>query len=239
MGSDANSLNVNPYYISSTDLNINQANLESAGQSVTGFDVDFLQTVRPNPPTIGAVEYTPCPDDASIASIVSPSVPLSGPTNDVVVSLSNQGTNVLTAASIAWAVNGVTQTPYNWSGTLSSNGTTNVTLASSYTLSGASIYDISAWVETVNGLVDCNNYNDTAKVEDLVSQLCGTYTIGGNSPDFVDFSEAATVLNNAGITCPVVFSVRDGVYDGQVLFCLLYTSPSPRDATLSRMPSSA
>ena len=27
--------------------------------------------------------------------------------------------------------------------------------------------------------------------------------------------------------------------DGQVYRCLLYTSPSPRDATLSRMPSSA
>ena len=26
---------------------------------------------------------------------------------------------------------------------------------------------------------------------------------------------------------------------GRYLFCLLYTSPSPRDATLSRMPSSA
>ena len=26
---------------------------------------------------------------------------------------------------------------------------------------------------------------------------------------------------------------------GGVCFCLLYTSPSPRDATLSRMPSSA
>ena len=26
---------------------------------------------------------------------------------------------------------------------------------------------------------------------------------------------------------------------GSLLFCLLYTSPSPRDATLSRMPSSA
>ena len=26
---------------------------------------------------------------------------------------------------------------------------------------------------------------------------------------------------------------------GQALICLLYTSPSPRDATLSRMPSSA
>ena len=27
--------------------------------------------------------------------------------------------------------------------------------------------------------------------------------------------------------------------DGQNMHCLLYTSPSPRDATLSRMPSSA
>ena len=27
--------------------------------------------------------------------------------------------------------------------------------------------------------------------------------------------------------------------NGKVLTCLLYTSPSPRDATLSRMPSSA
>ena len=27
--------------------------------------------------------------------------------------------------------------------------------------------------------------------------------------------------------------------DGQTAVCLLYTSPSPRDATLSRMPSSA
>ena len=26
---------------------------------------------------------------------------------------------------------------------------------------------------------------------------------------------------------------------GRIMYCLLYTSPSPRDATLSRMPSSA
>ena len=30
-----------------------------------------------------------------------------------------------------------------------------------------------------------------------------------------------------------------GDYDGNADSCLLYTSPSPRDATLSRMPSSA
>ena len=29
------------------------------------------------------------------------------------------------------------------------------------------------------------------------------------------------------------------IHDGEIAVCLLYTSPSPRDATLSRMPSSA
>ena len=30
-----------------------------------------------------------------------------------------------------------------------------------------------------------------------------------------------------------------GIFAALFVFCLLYTSPSPRDATLSRMPSSA
>ena len=33
--------------------------------------------------------------------------------------------------------------------------------------------------------------------------------------------------------------IRDHPLGVQVITCLLYTSPSPRDATLSRMPSSA
>ena len=32
---------------------------------------------------------------------------------------------------------------------------------------------------------------------------------------------------------------KTGKNESQVINCLLYTSPSPRDATLSRMPSSA
>ena len=38
-----------------------------------------------------------------------------------------------------------------------------------------------------------------------------------------------------------VVQIRNGkkVSKEKVYFCLLYTSPSPRDATLSRMPSSA
>jgi hypothetical protein len=48
------------------------------------------------------------------------------------------------------------------------------------------------------------------------TQLCGVYTIGGTSPDFVSFGDAVSALNAAGVGCPVVFKVRDGVYDEQV-----------------------
>ena len=37
----------------------------------------------------------------------------------------------------------------------------------------------------------------------------------------------------------VLSSLEKRYEDGQYNICLLYTSPSPRDATLSRMPSSA
>ena len=37
----------------------------------------------------------------------------------------------------------------------------------------------------------------------------------------------------------VIFIAASGFLNGLDYACLLYTSPSPRDATLSRMPSSA
>ena len=36
-----------------------------------------------------------------------------------------------------------------------------------------------------------------------------------------------------------LYSPCDPRWIAEVMYCLLYTSPSPRDATLSRMPSSA
>ena len=39
--------------------------------------------------------------------------------------------------------------------------------------------------------------------------------------------------------CSMLFKLLEDSKSDQNLHCLLYTSPSPRDATLSRMPSSA
>ena len=41
------------------------------------------------------------------------------------------------------------------------------------------------------------------------------------------------------VTGLVIINIWNAVDSALVVSCLLYTSPSPRDATLSRMPSSA
>ena len=47
--------------------------------------------------------------------------------------------------------------------------------------------------------------------------------------------ELKAIYHSQDTVCIWVFKSRDDRNN----FCLLYTSPSPRDATLSRMPSSA
>ena len=54
----------------------------------------------------------------------------------------------------------------------------------------------------------------------------GPYQIG-NDPDMLD------IVTSANVAC----GFHGG--DPEIMACLLYTSPSPRDGLLSRMPSSA
>ena len=57
--------------------------------------------------------------------------------------------------------------------------------------------------------------------------------------DLIGQSESLGYLD-APITTSAGFVMRKDIRNNdRVIFCLLYTSPSPRDATLSRMPSSA
>jgi hypothetical protein len=42
--------------------------------------------------------------------------------------------------------------------------------------------------------------------------LNGSYTVGGNSPDFVTLQEAADTLKLNGVSGPVFFNVRPGIY---------------------------
>ena len=50
------------------------------------------------------------------------------------------------------------------------------------------------------------------KVTIVTAQLNGNYTIGGTTPDFATFNAAVTALIDSGVSGPVIFNVRDGVY---------------------------
>ena len=73
------------------------------------------------------------------------------------------------------------------------------------------------------------------KEEDLQQVLNKVFEVGidevGRGAIFGPVFAAAVVLNEKNISILKQFGVTDS--------CLLYTSPSPRDRTRSRMPSSA
>ena len=67
--------------------------------------------------------------------------------------------------------------------------------------------------------------------------------VGGGGTDIIDGGDGIDTNSFAGIGIGVTATLNadgSGTADyGQVNDCLLYTSPSPRDRTRSRMPSSA
>ena len=66
-------------------------------------------------------------------------------------------------------------------------------------------------------------------------------TMGKNSKEFIDFANDMknSMKINAAKYGLRLITFETGHYDMCGYFCLLYTSPSPRDIDRSRMPSSA
>ena len=73
-------------------------------------------------------------------------------------------------------------------------------------------------------------------IEDLQG---GTFTISNGGVYGSMLSTPILNLPQSGVLGMHNIVDRPMVVDGEIKICLLYTSPSPRDATLSRMPSSA
>ena len=62
---------------------------------------------------------------------------------------------------------------------------------------------------------------------------------GGHAPDIIKVcGEEYVIPSSTNPTMPYTVNTLEEHLD-MLMVCLLYTSPSPRDATLSRMPSSA
>ncbi len=216
-GLDVASKNINPFYVSDTNLKINQIQINGSGLTMAGIDKDIDNTIRTSPPDIGAKEYTPCTIDAGIDSLIGLSHNMQTNSFPLKVLLQNQGTQTLSSVKIYYSVNNVTQSAvYNWVGNLPSAATTVVNIGNYSFQAGVSSIDIKSWTVLPNGGADCNHYNDTAKYDKISLPLCGIYTIGGLNPNFLNFTEASNALSYSGISCPVIFKVRKGIYNERI-----------------------
>jgi len=158
--------------------------------------------------------YGALPYDAGIVSLDNPKTPFGQGSHPVKVTLKNFGYNNLTSASIHWSIDNIQQPVHNWTGSKAFGESQADIQIGTYNFQRPVLLKV--WPENPNGQPDPNPYNDTISVN-LSPSLCGSYTIGGVNPDFATFTEAVTVLNKAGISCPVVFKVRDGTYNEQVI----------------------
>ena len=156
--------------------------------------------------TAGAI---PSPvGDAGISAITEPTNSVCQGSNPVVAVISNFGTSfAISTVTVNWKVNGVSQTPFNYTGNIAIGGTDTVTLGNFNFTIGS--HTIKSWTSNPNFGTDSDNSNDSTTAVITVSpKLTGTYTIAGSSPDFPNFNAAVTALTTNGICGPVVFNMR-------------------------------
>ena len=216
-GFDPNSVSVDPMFTSSADLHIGNTTLDKAGTSIAEVTDDIDGENRsPVQPDIGADEIATDALDAVMVSIDTPAKPFVAGTQNVLVSLQNNGLGTLTSADINWEVNGIAQTVFNWTGSLATGEKEDSVNIGNFNFTPNTSYTITALVDSPNTGTDDEPANDTASVSNLYPALAGTYTIGGATPDFLNFTEATAALSNGGVTAAVIFEVRNGTYNEQV-----------------------
>ncbi|MBW7952141.1 MAG: right-handed parallel beta-helix repeat-containing protein, partial [Chitinophagaceae bacterium] len=178
-------------------------------------------------PNLGAYEYQGVSLDLQVSSMPYPATPITLGAQDLSVIVRNNGTSTITSFNIAYTLNNGTPVVMPWSGSLPAcdvdtiifTGTNQITL-------GNSANAIKVYTYSPNSSVDLNLANDTLLTV-LSPPLNGTYVIGNAPSDFVNFSAATSALQIRGVSGPVVFNVKTGVYNEQVLVgSTIGTSPT-------------
>jgi Secretion system C-terminal sorting domain len=168
-------------------------------------------------PSMGANEIIVTLDDAGAMAFNAPLVPFAAGTQTVQMSVRNFGVNPLSSVTINWSVNGILQTPYAATGLSVAQSTNSGPLSiGTYNFVLNTPYTLRFWTTNPNGVADANAANDTLLITNIYPALNGVYTIGGMTPDFLNFTQARTNLHAGGMLGNVTFNVRDGKYFEQL-----------------------
>ncbi|MDX9931246.1 MAG: right-handed parallel beta-helix repeat-containing protein [Bacteroidales bacterium] len=183
-----------------------------------------FSTERPNVKLAFQPVYT---HDVQLIEISDPaagSILQSDNPYDVKVKIRNYGTDTLESATIHWSVNGVPQTPVDWSGILPHDSISNEIMLGSYTFSGIGYTNLTAYTTNPDGLQDAYVYNDTlSQIWYLCESASHTqFSVDPAAPtgvsNFGSFKDALYYLKTCGVKDTTVFSIQSGIYDTLLTF---------------------
>ncbi|MCF8372902.1 MAG: right-handed parallel beta-helix repeat-containing protein [Bacteroidales bacterium] len=201
-------------YLAPDNLHSNSLLLDGAALAVPEVTTDFDGDSRSiTTPDIGADEYVLANDDAGISGMPGINALCPG-LSDITVTLNNYGLVALSSVTINWEVNGVTQTPFSFTGNILPGNSQDV-LIGSYNLLSTGNYSFTVWTTLPNGNNDPNSSNDSYSITGVTTAVNGNYTIGATG-DFTTFAGAVNFVATNGVCGPVVFTVESGTYTEQV-----------------------
>ncbi|MFA6059958.1 MAG: PKD domain-containing protein [Taibaiella sp.] len=157
---EVGSLSVNPQYTSAATGDLTPLNYSLYGNGVNvqaDVPADILGKLRSTTPTPGAFEIA---TDAGVTALVSPLGTYCSSVKLVKVSIANSGITTINNVQVNWKLNGVLQTPVNFTGTLLPGNNTVVTLGNGLFMPSTPV-EIKAWTSMPNGQPDGLPFNDT------------------------------------------------------------------------------
>ena len=190
--------NVDPImtFVGGTGWKATESSLTNGAPQLAGIALDIDGLSRYDPTTIGAHEN-------------------GTGTTPPVADFSASATATCTGTTITFT-DASTNTPTSWAWSFSPASVTYVGATSSSSQNPQVQFTASGLYEVTLTATNADGSDDEVKTDYIAVGLSGTYTIGGSTPDYTDFTEAVTELNAVGVCGPVVFDVRTGSYTEQI-----------------------
>lgn len=237
---DQQSIDFAPNFVNPVTANYSPRDgaYDGTGDNLIAFaPLDYTGAARALPMDIGAFEASPIALDAAMSEIVFPVAPYTAGLQTISAKIRNAGTTTLTSATLNWSLNGVTQTPVLYTGSLA-GGTVSANISlGTITIAANTLYNIQVWVTSPNGLADPNTSNDLLGGL-TASQVSGTVTINaaGSGPGvFTSFTNFAALLKIGGLGGAVTANVLtgSGPYTEQVFFDVIPGSSATNTITIN------
>lgn len=190
-------------------------NVTSYNGPIARLAFKFYGTANSSDGYIDNIFWEPIPqNEIEVVGFNSPSLPFTLGSQNVAVSVRNNGTDTLFAANIGWQVNGVIQPPFtlNLTGNnrLAVDQTANNIVIGNFNFSN-NLNVIKSWTANPNGVPDEIPENDSA-VAVFCTGLNGSYTAGSPSADFPQLSMVFEALRSCGLTGPTTIHIAKGTY---------------------------